>query len=435
MCTVSHLYNNYISRHIIPTGPIVNNTHFIYWGQTTCIADDGSQVCFQIIEQTEFSQDGSFKVFSSAQSYMKRAFATKNLPSASGKVAYCGPDQFADPTKYPNPDKFPDKFQIDGFVVCADMSLNFTTAPLELQKFFDKLISEALASKKPVVIAATKCDKLVAATMEKLQGLLSKSKRPIPLVETSSVENVNTELVFYMLADLIAKIKFKTKLLSYIDAEKLVKQRKDHLAEELQQLLKEKVTNCQLSQQQAVEAISTESVYQSYISLWGSAGAKSLTRKHLRNIHLVQEEKKKAEFLEHLPYCLDVLVPEIDASANRDDLLQAVRASNDFSKYFVIFDDGMEWQYSPVLISPDKIIPFQFLESDPEAIQLLKEHLQVAQSQSRHNAAMVKICHALETTPQLKPGNKCSLMFVTCRCELGSFTLQCCSDATSHLLI
>ena len=269
---------------------------------------------------------------------------------------------------------------------------------------FDKLISEALASKKPVVVAATKSDKLVIATMEKLQGLLSKCKRPIPVVETSSVENVNTELVFYTLADMVAKVKFKTKHLPYPDAEKLVKQHKDHLAEELQQLLNEKVTNCQLSQQQAVEAISTEPVYQSYISLLGSTGAKSLTRKHLRNIHLVQEEKKKAEFLEDLPYCLDHLVPEIDASANRDDLLQAVRASNDFSKYFVVLDDGMEWQYSAVLTSPDKIIPFQFLESDPEAIQLLKEHLQVAQSHSRHNVAMEKIRHALVTTPQLKPG-------------------------------
>ena len=70
----------------IPTGPILNGTHFIYWGQTFYSADDGNPIYFQIIEQTEFCQDGSFNVFSSAQPYMKRAFATKNLPSASGKV-------------------------------------------------------------------------------------------------------------------------------------------------------------------------------------------------------------------------------------------------------------------------------------------------------------------------------------------------------------
>ena len=337
---------------------------------------------------------------------MKRAFATKNLPSASGKVAYCGPDQFADPQKYPNPDKFPEKFQIDGFVVCVDMSLNFATVSLETQKVFDKLMSEALASKKPVVIAATKCDKLVPATMEKIHGLVSKSKRQIPVVETSSVENVNTELVFYLLADLIAKVKFKTKHLSYVDAEKVVKQRKDHAAEELHQLLKEKVKmkDCQWSQQQAIEIISSEPVYLSYVTLCGSTTASNLTRKHLRNIRLAQEEKKKAEFLEYLPFCLDQLVPEIDASANRDDLLKTVQASKDFSKYFVSLDNGVEWQFSPVLTCSDKIIPFQFLETDPEALQLLKEHLVVAQAQSRHNAAMEKIRHALETTPQLKPG-------------------------------
>jgi len=335
---------------------------------------------------------------------MKRAFATKNLPSASGKVAYCGPDQFADPQKYPKPDKFPEKFQIDGFVVCVDMSLNFATVSLETQKIFDKLMSEALTSKKPVVIAATKCDKLVPATMEKIHGLVSKSKRQIPVVETSSVENVNTELVFYLVADLIAKVKFKTKHLSYVDAEKVVKQRKDHLAEELHQLLKEKVTDCLLLPQQAIEAISFEPVYLSYVTMCGSTAASTLTRKHLRKIHLAQEEKKKAEFLEYLPYCLDQLVPEIDPSANRDDLLKTVRASKDFSKYLVSLDNGVEWQFSPVMTCSDKIIPFQFLETDPEGIQLLKEHLVVAQAQSRHNAAMEKIRHVLETTPQLKPG-------------------------------
>ena len=132
----------------IPTGPIVNGTHFIYWGQTFYSVDDGNPIYFQIIEQTEFCQDDSFNVFSSAQPYMKRAFATKNLPSASDKIAYYGPDQFADIQKYPNPEKFPDKFQIDRFVLCVGTSFNLAMSPLDTQKYFEKLITEALQTKK-----------------------------------------------------------------------------------------------------------------------------------------------------------------------------------------------------------------------------------------------------------------------------------------------
>ena len=385
------------------TGPIVNSTHFIYWGQTTYNADDGTAVNFQIIEQTEFCQDGSFNVFSSAQPYLKRAFATKNLPSASGKVAYYGPDQFADIQKYPDPEKFPEKFQIDGFVLCVDMSLNVTMSPLDTQKYFDKLITEALAAKKPLVIAGTKCDRMNQTTLERVQGLLSKNKRQITIVETCSESNVNVDTVFFLLAEQMGKVKFKIKNLSFNDVKKIVVNRKQQADDEFTQLLREIITNCQLTQQQGVEAVRSQQAYRNYVLLCGSSQAKTIVRKHIRRLHDAQVERKKAEFLEGLSHSLSQVIPIVTPSAQMDDLIKDIKSSDKFSQCFIELDNGIQWEDSPVLTSPDKIIPFQFLKCDPEARRVLKDYLTTAQRQYHHRVALEKIISVMESSP-LKPG-------------------------------
>ena len=390
----------------ISTGPIVNSTHFIYWGQTSYTTDDGASVYFQIIEQTEFCQDGSFNVFSSAQPYVKRAFATKNLPSASGKVAYYGPDQFVDIQKYPNPEKFPDKFQIDGFVLCVDTSFNLAMSPLDTQKYFEKLITEALQTKKSLVIAATKCDKMNQATLEKLQGMLSSSKAKkgqVPIVETSSISNVNVDTVFFLLAEQMGgnKVRFRTKNLPYIEAKRIAVDRKKQSADDFDQLLNDVITECQLTPKQGVEVVKSYPVYLNYVTLCGSNQAKTVMRKHIRKLHDAQVEKKRTEFLETLPNHLSQLVPVVTPSAGIDDLTKDIQSSEQFSRYFVVLKDDTQWEDSPVLTSPDNIIPFQFLK-DPEAMRVLQEYMTLAQQQYQHKVAMEKIKSVMETS-QLKP--------------------------------
>lgn len=42
---------------------MVNNDHFLYWGEVTKPSEDGVDYQFQIIEQTEFIDDASFQPF------------------------------------------------------------------------------------------------------------------------------------------------------------------------------------------------------------------------------------------------------------------------------------------------------------------------------------------------------------------------------------
>ena len=74
-------------------GTIVNNDHFLYWGQVTKTANDGVDYTFQVIEQTEFIDDSSFQPFKSGKQepYYKRC-ATLKLQS-SEKLMYICKDQ------------------------------------------------------------------------------------------------------------------------------------------------------------------------------------------------------------------------------------------------------------------------------------------------------------------------------------------------------
>lgn len=74
------------------SGRIVNNDHFIYWGDAQKMMD-GHETVFRIMEQTEFIDDSSFMPLrgSNTRPYIKRAAETKL--SSSEKLMYICKDQ------------------------------------------------------------------------------------------------------------------------------------------------------------------------------------------------------------------------------------------------------------------------------------------------------------------------------------------------------
>lgn len=73
-------------------GRVVNNDHFLYWGDVTK-SEDGVDCNFHVIEQTEFVDDSSFQSFRIGKTdpYYKRCAMCK-LQSAE-KLAYISKDQ------------------------------------------------------------------------------------------------------------------------------------------------------------------------------------------------------------------------------------------------------------------------------------------------------------------------------------------------------
>lgn len=73
-------------------GRVINNDHFLYWGEVTK-TDDGNNFTFHVIEQSEFIDDVSFQPFKTGRTdpYYKRCTSTK-VQSAE-KLMYICKDQ------------------------------------------------------------------------------------------------------------------------------------------------------------------------------------------------------------------------------------------------------------------------------------------------------------------------------------------------------
>lgn len=76
-------------------GRVVNNDHWLYWGERNLIADDGAELSFRLIEQTEFVEDDSFQTLKGSsgqrEPYAKRCSSIR-LQSAD-KLMYICKDQ------------------------------------------------------------------------------------------------------------------------------------------------------------------------------------------------------------------------------------------------------------------------------------------------------------------------------------------------------
>jgi hypothetical protein len=98
---------------------VVNRNHWLYWGSSVKKYDDNFDICFNIIEQTEFINDESMHVFDERdqQAYYKRCSTLKLISPL--KTVYRRKEQFAS-HEY-NYGKYPtDSLMIDGFICVCD---------------------------------------------------------------------------------------------------------------------------------------------------------------------------------------------------------------------------------------------------------------------------------------------------------------------------
>ena len=56
------------------------------------------------------------------------------------------------------------------------------------------------AKKKPIVVAMIKCDHANESSVSIVNEIVSKAKKPIPMVEVSALKGVNVELCFLVMA-------------------------------------------------------------------------------------------------------------------------------------------------------------------------------------------------------------------------------------------
>ena len=83
------------------SGRVVNNDHFLYWGDVLKTNEEGTDFHIQVCEQTEFIDDASFQPFRASgksEPYVKRS-ANIRLLSAE-KLMYICKDQLGIEREY-----------------------------------------------------------------------------------------------------------------------------------------------------------------------------------------------------------------------------------------------------------------------------------------------------------------------------------------------
>ncbi|NXO16300.1 RHG35 protein, partial [Oriolus oriolus] len=285
------------------------------------------------------------------------------------------------------------KLPVDGFLLCVDVSRGMNRNFDEQLKFVSNLYNQLAKTKKPVVVVLTKCDEGVERYIRDAHAF-ALGKKNLQVVETSARSNVNVDLAFGTLVQLVDKSRGKAKIIPYFEA---LKQQSQQIAA-AKDNHNEAWPNVSRKMQPAPE-------YQDYVYLEGTHKAKKLFLQHVQRLKQEHIERRRKAYLALLPQALDALVPELDeidhlSRAKAEKLLEA---KPDFLKWFVVLEET-PWDATSHVDSADsERIPFDLLET-PAAEQLYEAHLEKLRNERKRAEMRRAFRENLETSPFVTPG-------------------------------
>lgn len=339
---------------------------------------------------------------------------------SGGKVTFLEPNQLALPEHYTDVPKFPDKFTVDGFIVCVDVSTKFDDPSDPQKEFFHRLLEALLATKKPVVVACTKFDRAKLPSVMSVTEMVTHSKKQLPVVEVSALKGVNVDACFLVLAHLVDPKKPKTRIVPYADSKTLLDERIRRNEEAFQYVLDERLTDFSMSLQEASECLKPIVEYQILIDLCGQDRVNKLIRATLRYLKMQIVKSKTHQFVKTLPHILIAMLPVVEVETTPEVAKTKLRRSSKFERYFVDVENWRENSEFLKSVSED-VIPFGILEEDPGQ-DVLGSHIDEVRGQRegrcvfilvlraqilvelRARAAAEKIKNTLHNTTDILPG-------------------------------
>lgn len=262
--------------------PVINKDHWLYWGSRVLTSPEAStsNVLVRVAEQTEFLDDETFETIagcSKSENYCQRCSRT-SLQSRD-KLMYIQKEQLGLESEFPQ-HLLPDgKFNVDGFILACDVSKDTVLHSNQVIN-----IAKSIAkTKKPIVIAFTKCDEMSEECKRHYMTLFLATKElkhvlcNLSPVETSSVKNVNVEYLFGCLAMLCLRSQklVKKPPLAYHEASLFVEQRNLHVKCCFSTLLSQAVPLCVypkkcLSWKQVLADIDRHPDLMNFVEVFGS---------------------------------------------------------------------------------------------------------------------------------------------------------------------
>lgn len=388
-------------------GRVINNDHYLYWGSVVKQSDDGSDQTFQLVEQTEFIEDSTLTTLTRGgqiSPYVKRCAAVK-LQSQE-KLMYISRDQVALQSEYEQVQLPGGKFTVDGFVCVYDVSSRGKADDQEM--LYASLLSVLQKTKKPVVVAATKCDDLLKNSLDNCHKLFtSKKLTNVPIIECSAQENVNVDLVFSLLAQLIEKGRIRSRITPYSESKQIQKEKITDALGQYQKLVEEQINNFQSIWKNTKKKFESRSEYLAVRDLCGIDTCKKIFNKHIRRLKKEAEDIKLAEYLTKVPEALNDIFPTIKSidglQQDSSKWRKAIKEHLLFDKWFMELSNGNSWQDSENLTVKTSLVPFDVLGCEEVESCFIKhvEKLKEAEVFARMKKEFQRL---LQLTPQIQPG-------------------------------
>ncbi|XP_044740901.1 rho GTPase-activating protein 190 isoform X2 [Chrysoperla carnea] len=399
------------------SGRVVNNDHFLYWGEVSKNCEEGGDYTFQVIEQTEFLDDASFQPFKGGkmEPYVKRCASTK-ITSAE-KLMYICKNQLGIEKEYEQKVLPDGKLNIDGFICVFDVSV-VPSRTLEKQvEMITTILNNLLKTKKPVVLVTTKNDDANEMYVREAEKLVQRKeyKGALQMVETSAHENVNVDLAFLLLAQIIDRSKVRAKIVPYCEAYRMRKELMDAATETFTRLIRAYVTEPRTLWAHASKKLATHKDWVYFVQLFGMDGTQKLFRRHIKKLKDEQLQRRVANYMELLPDVLSELIPDVNQLADSDwsAVQQYLKMHPHFSQYFFECEDGLSWtDLEPGDPGADDTrIPFEVLDTT-EAETVYRNHVNALQQEQKRlempKRWMKQFRQLLKDTGYVTPGKQLS---------------------------
>ncbi|XP_060615470.2 LOW QUALITY PROTEIN: rho GTPase-activating protein 5 [Anolis sagrei] len=384
-------------------GRVVNNDHFLYWGDVIQCGEDGVDCKIHVIEQTEFIDDQTFLPHRSTnlQPYIKRAAATK-LQSAE-KLMYICTDQLGLEQDFEQKQMPEGKLNIDGFLLCIDVSQGCNRKFDDQLKFVNNLYIQLSKSKKPIIIAATKCDECVEHYLREVQAFAS-NKKNLLVVETSARFNVNVETCFTALVQMMDKTRGKPKIIPYLDAYKTQRQLVVTSTDKFEKLV-QTVRDYHATWKTVSNKLKNHPDYEEYINLEGTKKAKNTFSKHIEQLKQEHIRKRRDEYINTLPRAFNTLLSNLDEIEHLSwsEALKLMEKRQDFQLCFVVLEKTPWDETDHIDKVNDRRIPFDLLNT-VEAEKVYQNHVQHLISEKRRVEMKEKFKKTLEKIQFISPG-------------------------------
>ncbi|XP_072288057.1 rho GTPase-activating protein 35 [Pyxicephalus adspersus] len=385
-------------------GRVVNNDHFLYWGEVTRQLEDCVDCKVHVVEQTEFIDDQTFQPHRSTalQPYIKRAASTK-LASAEKLMYFCT-DQLGLEQDFEQKQMPEGKLQIDGFLLSVDVSRGMNRNFDDQLKFVSNLYTQLAKTKKPILLVLTKCDEGVERYIRDAHAF-ALNKKNVQVVETSARSNVNVDLAYTALIQLIDKSRGKSKIIPYFEALKQQSQQIAAAKDKYEWLVGRVVKSHNETWLSVSRRMQSSNEYQDYVYLEGTDKAKKLFQQHIQRLRQDHIDRRRRVYLSVLPRALDALVPDLDEIDHLSwpKVANMLETKPAFSQWFVVLED-MPWDLTSHIDNmEDDRIPYDILETQPAA-DVYYTHLDKLRNARKKEEMKKSFKENLGSSPFITPG-------------------------------